>query len=75
MSTLSFDIPAFASRLSGESVRQALAMIKDNKKACDCCQRIRHGNSFDERSTTCRQCVKASERVMPSCHPILLVKW
>lgn len=75
MTSLSFDVPSFASQIRSDSIRQALAMVKDNKKACDCCRRIRHGNAFDERGTTCRQCVRASQKVMPSCHPMLLAKW
>lgn len=75
MTSLSFDIPAFASRISSEAIYQALSMVKDNTKPCDCCARILHGNAFDERGTTCRKCVKASQRIVPSCHPMLLRKW
>lgn len=75
MTALTFDIPALASRIANEARYQATAMVRTGSKVCDCCRRVRHGNTFDERATTCRQCVKASQKVMPSCHPMLMAKW
>lgn len=75
MNTLPFDIPKFAGRIASDAKYQARQLVSKQGKHCDTCKLILSPKSFVRGHTTCRSCERRAEAVIPSCHPMLLVKW
>ena len=69
------NIESLASYLSRTAISQAKQQVSKQGKHCDTCKLIRGQRAFVRGHKTCRSCERRAERLVPSCHPMLLAKW